>query len=216
MKDGNKTHNVGEVKRTYEVINDFGCNSYSLEKVPAYKLTMIGLAEGTAAMAATAKQTNVMKSTKSGKGVMRKTASIMGVYNATAQPTSIVGNHYARRKSKDDMKILQEMEESYEEPRHRSKKSAYDGVPVPPEYANEGLPSAQEAFHFEDNQKLHVSNKNKYFDDENDDENDDAVDGDAFGTGLGKAKLLNLSNDADYEKYEQMVRDEDDKDEEFY
>ena len=47
---GKRMHQVGDLKNTYEVIADSGCNSYNLDRVPAYKMTMIGLKEGTASM----------------------------------------------------------------------------------------------------------------------------------------------------------------------
>jgi len=36
----------GDWKRTYEVIADHRCNTYNIEKTPAYKLAMTGLREG--------------------------------------------------------------------------------------------------------------------------------------------------------------------------
>jgi hypothetical protein len=40
----------GDRKRTYELITDEGCNSYSIDKVPAYRLAIQGLKEGAAAL----------------------------------------------------------------------------------------------------------------------------------------------------------------------
>lgn len=37
---------MGDVKKTYEVIKDNGCNSYSIEKIPAYALVIQGIKEG--------------------------------------------------------------------------------------------------------------------------------------------------------------------------
>ena len=36
----------GDIKRTYEVIADDGCNDYKLENVPAYSASVQGLREG--------------------------------------------------------------------------------------------------------------------------------------------------------------------------
>jgi hypothetical protein len=45
--DGHRVHK-GEKKLTYEVIQDHRCNSYDVERVPAYKLAIHGLREGIA------------------------------------------------------------------------------------------------------------------------------------------------------------------------
>ena len=43
---GGVTRIKGETKRTYEIIDDHGINSYKLEKIPAYKNAIMGLTEG--------------------------------------------------------------------------------------------------------------------------------------------------------------------------
>jgi hypothetical protein len=43
---GEQRRVIGDHKKTYEVIQDNGCNSYSLEKIPAYALVIQGIKEG--------------------------------------------------------------------------------------------------------------------------------------------------------------------------
>lgn len=47
---GGVTRTRGEHKRTYEVIGDVGCNTYSLDRIPAYKLAVQGLKQGTGSL----------------------------------------------------------------------------------------------------------------------------------------------------------------------
>ena len=47
--DGSKTKK-GEKKSTFEVIGDHRCNSYDLERVPAYRMAIKGLREGTSSV----------------------------------------------------------------------------------------------------------------------------------------------------------------------
>ena len=44
--NGGNIRNIGDPKMTYEVIQDSGCSSYSLEKIPGYMLAVKGLKEG--------------------------------------------------------------------------------------------------------------------------------------------------------------------------
>lgn len=48
---GGVIHSQGDHKKTFEIINDdSGISSYSLDRVPAYKLAMQGMAAGTASL----------------------------------------------------------------------------------------------------------------------------------------------------------------------
>ena len=46
MNIGGVVRSVGERKRTYEVIQDDGINSYLLDKIPAYRAAVQGLKAG--------------------------------------------------------------------------------------------------------------------------------------------------------------------------
>lgn len=47
---GGQSRIKGDPKRTYEIINEHGCSSYSLNKIPAYKLAVQGLLQGIKSM----------------------------------------------------------------------------------------------------------------------------------------------------------------------
>ena len=46
VSTGGVVRSYGERKRTYEVVQDDGINSYNIENIPAYKHAVIGLKEG--------------------------------------------------------------------------------------------------------------------------------------------------------------------------
>ena len=181
-------HNIGDIKKTYEVIADTGCNSYSLERVPAYKLTMIGLREGTAGMAANTSKPYVSTKTKSGKAVHQPTPSIMGVYRKAVRQTSVVRDFNERRRSRAS--IDQSDQAALVTARQ-------DAVAATVGNNNE----VGEAFKFQDEPKLQMQGVPRI---EFENEDLEEVEGDAFGTGLGHSKY--------FDEYFNEQEDDDDDD----
>ena len=179
-------HNVGDVKKTYEVIADTGCNSYSLERVPAYKLTMIGLREGTAGMAANTAKPYISSKTKSGKAVHQPTPSIMGVYRKAVRQTSVVRDFKERRKSRAS--IDQSDGTALVDARLNAMATVAGD--------NDGDP-----FKFQDEPRLQLQDAHLL---DLEIEDQEAIDGDAFGTGLGHSKYF----DDDYDEQEDESGDE--------
>ena len=80
---------AGEFKRTYEVINSLGgLSSYALDRVPAYKMTMNGLKEGTSSL---------MERQAEKRSGGQQAATITDLLNTMNRADSVVGGFKKKR-----------------------------------------------------------------------------------------------------------------------
>lgn len=180
------------------MIADTGCNSYSLERVPAYKLTMIGLREGTAGMAANTSRPYVSTKTKSGKAVHQPVPSIMGVYRKVARQTSVVRDFNERRKSRASI------DQSDAGALAAARQNAVAAV-----ISENSSDLEAPGFKFKGEPKLPIQEAPLLVMESEDQE---AVEGDAFGTGLGHSKYF----DEDFDERDDEYNYEDENDDPQY
>jgi hypothetical protein len=195
VRENQKVHNVNDVKKTFEVIADHGCHSYSLEKVPAYKLTMIGLREGTASMASGVKapQRRVVSSKNGNQVVVTKLPSLQQAYEGVARRTSIVEDHMERQRRRSSvidghtaMQAAMQANYDYEAQQDEELMTEEQGRQ---EKGVRGLVS-YDSLEEETAAGMHRQ-------------------GSLFGTGLGSRKYFSKSDEADYEQMERDMQAED-------
>lgn len=89
---GGEVRASGDLKRTYEVINDSGSiSSYSLDRVPAYKMAMQGMREGTSSL---------MQYQADKRRAMQKAASVRDVFAAMEGDGRSIVDKYKEKKYK--------------------------------------------------------------------------------------------------------------------